>query len=165
MCVGHPESPSPDNKKILASSEPRRQLTRTTSCIGVGIFLTNHFVSEGVCVLGIQRVRRLIKKILASSEPRRQLTRTTSCDAQNACFEGPKPSCGMKTQADNFGCGFLLTVGSFLLTMRLFCLQLTILAFLLTVGALAYSFSFFTHSWSFLAYSGKVRLIRALKGL
>ena len=60
---------------------------------------------------------------------------------------------------------FLLTVGSFLLT---------ILAFLLTID----KFSFFTYNWSFFAcnltfltyiwsffvvYSGKVRLIRALR--
>ena len=29
----------------------------------------------------------------------------------------------------------------------------------------AYSFSFFTYNWSFFAYSGKVRLLRAFKGL
>ena len=59
---------------------------------------------------------------------------------------------------------FLLTIGSFLLPVELFCLQLTTLAFLLTVGAFALTvLAFFTCSWSFFAYSGKVRLISALK--
>ena len=59
---------------------------------------------------------------------------------------------------------FLLTAGSFLLTVELFYLQLTILAFLLTVRAFLLTVgSFLTHSWSSFAYSGKVRLIRALR--
>ena len=60
----------------------------------------------------------------------------------------------------------MLTVGSFLLTVELSYLQLTTLALLLTVGAFLLtidSFSFVTCSWSFFAYSGKVRLIRALR--
>ena len=60
---------------------------------------------------------------------------------------------------------FLLTVGSFLLTVELFYLQSTSLAFLLTIGAFSLTvlFSFFTYSWSLFPYSGKVRLIRALR--
>ena len=61
--------------------------------------------------------------------------------------------------------------------MQLFCLQfeasclqwsffyLQLTNFFLTVGAFWLdSFSFFTYSWSFFAYSGKVHLIRALRG-
>ena len=59
---------------------------------------------------------------------------------------------------------FLLTVGSFLLTVELFYSQLTILVFLLTVGAFLLTvLASLTYSWSFFAYSGKVRLIRALR--
>ena len=59
---------------------------------------------------------------------------------------------------------FLLTLGSFLLTVELFYLQLKILAFLLTIGAflLTILFSLLTVG-AFFAYSGKVRLIRALR--
>ena len=41
-------------------------------------------------------------------------------------------------------------------------------AFLLTIdnfSFFAYNFSFFAYSFSFFAYSGKVRLIKGLKGL
>ena len=59
---------------------------------------------------------------------------------------------------------FLLTVGGFLLTVELFYLQLTILAFLLTAGAFLFTVlaSLLTVG-AFLCYSGKVRLIRALR--
>ena len=58
----------------------------------------------------------------------------------------------------------LLTVGSFLLTMELFYSQLTIIAVALTVGAFSLTaLAFFTYNWSFFGYSGKVRLIRALR--
>ena len=58
----------------------------------------------------------------------------------------------------------LLTVGSFLLTVELFYLQLTIVALLLTIGAflLTVLASLLTVG-AFLAYSGKLRLTRALK--
>ena len=63
----------------------------------------------------------------------------------------------------------MLTIGSFLLTVELlehFCLQLTILAFLLTVGAsLVTALAFSLTIGAFFAYSGKVRLIKGLKGL
>ena len=59
---------------------------------------------------------------------------------------------------------FLLTVGSFLLTVELFYLQLTILAFLLTVGAFLLTvLACLLTVGAFFAYSGKVRLIRALR--
>ena len=59
---------------------------------------------------------------------------------------------------------FLLTVGSFLLTMELFCLQMTILPFLLTVGAFSLTiFAFCFLLELFFAYSGKGRLISALR--
>ena len=55
-------------------------------------------------------------------------------------------------------------MGSFLLTVELFCLQLTILAFLLTVGAFLLTvLAFLLTVGAFFAYSGKVRLIRALR--
>ena len=58
---------------------------------------------------------------------------------------------------------FLLTVGSFLLTVELFDLQLTSLAFFTyNWSFFAYSFSFLLTVGAFFAYSGKVRLIRAL---
>ena len=59
----------------------------------------------------------------------------------------------------------MLTVGSFLLTVDVFNLQSTILAFLLTILAslLTVLASLLTYSWSFVCYSGKVRLIRALR--
>ena len=59
---------------------------------------------------------------------------------------------------------FLLTIGSFLLTVELFYLQLTVFACLLTVGAflLTVLASLLTVG-AFFAYSGKVRLIRALR--
>ena len=48
--------------------------------------------------------------------------------------------------------------------MELLYLQLTFLAFLLTIGAFfAYSFGFFYLELELFAYSGKVRLIRALR--
>ena len=58
----------------------------------------------------------------------------------------------------------MLTVGSFLLTVELFYLQLTISAFLLTVGAfLLTSLAFLLTVGTFVAYSGKMRLIVALR--
>ena len=59
---------------------------------------------------------------------------------------------------------FWLTVGSFLLTVELFYLQLTILAFLLTVlASLLTVLAPLLTVGAFFAYSGKVRLIRALR--
>ena len=59
---------------------------------------------------------------------------------------------------------FLVTVGSFLLTVELFYLQLTILAFLLTIGAFSFTIlAFWLTAGAFFAYSGQVRLIRALR--
>ena len=58
----------------------------------------------------------------------------------------------------------MLTVGSFLLTVELLYLQLTILAFLLTIGAfLLTALASLLAIGAFFAYSGKVRLIRALR--
>ena len=55
---------------------------------------------------------------------------------------------------------FSLTVGSFLLAVELFYLQLSILAFLLTLEMFCLQLELF---YLRLAYSGKVRLIRALR--
>ena len=61
---------------------------------------------------------------------------------------------------------FLLTVGSFLLTVERFYLQLRILAFWLAIGASLLTISAFLLTVGvFLAHSGKVRLIKGLKGL
>ena len=58
----------------------------------------------------------------------------------------------------------MLTVGSFLLTVELLYLQLTILAFLLTLGALLLTaLALLLTVGAFSAYSGRVRLIRALR--
>ena len=58
---------------------------------------------------------------------------------------------------------FLLTVGN-LLTVELFYLQLTILAILLTIGAFPLTFlAFVLTIVAFFAYSGKVRLISAVR--
>ena len=55
----------------------------------------------------------------------------------------------------------MLTIGSFLLTVELFYLQSTILAFLLPVGA--FLLTILASLPELFAYSGKVRLIRALR--
>ena len=97
----------------------------------------------------------VVARVLTHSNEKNTCFLAFVADSQTAASWGE----GKKKDA-----AFLLTVGSFLLTVELFYLQLTILAFLLTVGAFfAYSFSFFTRSWSSFAYSGKVRLIRALR--
>ena len=54
-----------------------------------------------------------------------------------------------------FGCGFFAYSWKLPAYNRAFYLQLMILAVFLTVGA--------AYSWSLFAYSGKVRLIRALR--
>ena len=78
------------------------------------------------------------------------------------------------------GCGKFLNNWTFFQGMRLFCLQLEasclqwsssylqltsdkFSSFAYNWSFFAYSFSFFTCSWSFFAYSGKVRLIGALR--
>ena len=79
-------------------------------------------------------------------------------------LDWPFPPCA---SASVIGCGLFAYNESFLLTVELFYLQLTILAFFLLqleLKVLDYNFSLFTYSWSFSAYSGKVRLIRALRG-
>ena len=59
---------------------------------------------------------------------------------------------------------FLLTAGSFPLTVELFLLTVDKFSFFAhNWSFFAYNFSFFAHSWSFFPYSGKVRLIRALR--
>ena len=47
--------------------------------------------------------------------------------------------------------------------MELFHLQLTTLVVLLAIGAFSLTILAFTHSWSFFAYSGKERLLSALR--
>ena len=50
--------------------------------------------------------------------------------------------------------------------MELFLLTVDNFAFLLTIGAFLLTIdSFSAYSWSLFAYSGKVRLTRAFKGL
>ena len=83
---------------------------------------------------------------------RRRLTTTMTTMAQ-------------KTEK-KIGCGFFAYSsklpaysGAFLLTIDNFSF------FAYSWSFFAYNFSFFTYSWSFFAYSGKVHLLRTLRGL
>ena len=67
------------------------------------------------------------------------------------------------SRAINLDVAFLLTVGSFLLTVEPFYIQLPILDFYLQLEFVCLQLWLFTYSWSFFAYSGKVRLIRAVR--
>ena len=71
-----------------------------------------------------------------------------------------------RTPYFHYGCGFFayswklpVYSGAFLLTID----NCSFVAY--NWSFFAYNFNFFTYSWSFFAYNGKVRLIRALRGV
>ena len=91
------------------------------------------------------------------------MTPCTAIQGPNKCrFSARSPSEPLCVQW-NIDAVFLLTVGSFLLTVELFYLQVTRLVYLQLELFCFDNFSFFAYNWSFCAYSGKVRLIRALR--